>query len=121
MIIVPRVLAELLRAADDELQKSLALDFAQHAVQECRDGIDSYEVYNSYLAAARAFLGGQGSIDQLEEHRKEFHAYWQRSDLSGAVGTPVQLAVLMVCWHDLKATRTVILSKKPPSLIDIAR
>ncbi|MFC4011201.1 hypothetical protein ACFOY2_28520 [Nonomuraea purpurea] len=115
MIVIPRLLAEQLSAVDHELRRRLALDFAQHALDDHRDLFDarlpgdggdaplgSTAPLDAYLGAARAFVDGGGSIAEVESARRRFFGWYVGlSGLASDLAWTVNLAVLSACGPDL--------------------
>lgn len=120
MIVIPRVLSEQLRSADDELRKRLALDFAGHAVGLGRRVADVPAASSAYLDAARAYLDGKEGIGAVVSAYGRFFDAWEANETVRDVLNVVKLAVLVVCQRELERGGVLVRVQWMPDVGDVA-
>lgn len=125
MIVLPVLLKQVLPRIEGTERRTIALDFARHALDMCHDAFDEAhrEVVASYLGAATATLSDSANFDALVEARSEFFRSREGNvnTSSHRVGWVVNLAVDLCFLTDLRREKVVTdHSSWVPSLVDVA-
>lgn len=121
MIVLPRVLHELLAAADERHQKQLVLDFAEHAaIATMGSGLP--DEYSAYLRSARDFVNGDVPIAVVAASYVRFYGALSRPGAARDVASLVMGAVRATCGRELHDHGAVtLLSKHGHDVRSIAR
>lgn len=124
MVIIPRVLASLIRELDDGNAGRLALTFAERAIEVCGGALSAAErdASLSYLAAARNFVHGDGTVSDLGEARNAYFAVRnQHSRLSDEVTWIAAVSVRVCCQRQMEEAGIVRNSRYKPGLLNVAK
>lgn len=132
LVVIPRVLADLLRKAGPDLQRRMALAFARHVLENSRDRVEEYLAYCGYLDVAEAYLRGDATIGDVATSGVRFREVWIREapagnswgpvpGLSGRVGDIVRQAVIVACQRELEVAGHVPHNRYQTHVSQIAR
>lgn len=119
MIAIPAVLTAQLADASPELRKELALDFAEHAVGECREAAAVDDGPAAYIGAARGFLRGTGAIEPVVEAHWRVWELVESDGLAHEVGLLAVLAVKVVCQRELAQAAGMAQWRHVPDVKDV--
>lgn len=125
MIVVPRVLTEQLRSAEEDLQRRLAVAFARHVVDTCAADLDSPEDVHRYLDAIVAFESGEIRAEELAEERSRLYRLYEDCRPGSIFSDVVDLVLLggrVVAQRAFEEIGAVVrYSTWTPGALDVAK
>lgn len=124
MIVIPRVLAGLLRDVEGVHAKVLSLAFAERALRSCVEVLAPahLDLSLAYIAAAGDYVNGVRGIDALGRSHVEYFAVRDGVNAqSERVMWVAALAVFAACQRDMEKAGIVVKDRNVPDLVAVAK
>ncbi|GAB3676292.1 hypothetical protein GCM10027589_46430 [Actinocorallia lasiicapitis] len=123
MILIPKVLAQLLRDVGEDQARLIALDYARHAVEAGQGLLDPHvaAVALSYLNEAGRLISGEGAIHELAAAHRDFHQIGDIGQLDREILQVVRISVTVACQRELESGGVVMYLRYRPKISVVAK